>query len=113
VTRARVSLVVASLVGVGSAVWFASSWLDRSDADETCGSLWRTDLWVHVHGCTAPMMLRLVIALALTCLAIVGLWLAVVRPPIRALTVSAVIVIVAVVVLVVNEFVRSGGSLAS
>jgi hypothetical protein len=108
-----VSLVVAGVVGLGAALWFASSWLDRSDADVTCGSLWRTDLWLHVHGCAAPMTVRLVVALALACLALVGLLLAVVRPTHHALLVSAVIVIVAILVLVVNEYVRSGGSLAS
>ena len=59
------------------------------------------------------MTVRLVVALALACLAIAGLVLAVIRPPVRALTVSAVIAIVTVIVLLVNEFVRSGGSLAS
>ena len=103
------SLVTASIVCLGSAVWFASSWLDRSDADMTCGSVWRTDLWVHVPGCTAPMTVRLVVALALAALALAGLLLAAIRPPRRAQMVSAVIVIVAAVVLVVNEFVRSDG----
>jgi drug/metabolite transporter (DMT)-like permease len=108
-----VSLVAASLLCLGSAVWFASSWLDHPDEDITCGSLWRTELWRHVHGCTGPMTLRLVVALALACLALVGLLLAAIRPPRRALMVSAVIVIVAVVVLVVNEYFRSGGSFAN
>jgi len=59
------------------------------------------------------MTVRLVVAFALACLAVVGLLLAVVRPPVRSLTISAVIVLVAVVVLLVNEYVRSGGSFAS
>jgi hypothetical protein len=64
---------------------------------------------MHVHGCTAPMTVRLVVALALAALALVGLVLAAIRPPRHALMVSAVIVIVAAVALVVNEFVRSDG----
>jgi hypothetical protein len=113
VNRARVSLVAASLVCLGAAVWFASSWLDHPDEDITCGSLWRTERWLHVPGCTAPMTVRLIVALALACLALVGLFLALIRPPDRALMISATIVIVAVAVLMVNEHVRSGGSLAS
>ncbi len=112
-TRARTSLVAAGLVDLGAAVWFASSWLDRSDADVTCGSLWRSDLWLHVHGCTGSMTWRLVTALVLALLGCAGILLAIIHPPRRALMISGALTIVAALVLVVNEYVRSGGSLAN
>jgi hypothetical protein len=58
------------------------------------------------------MTVRLIVALALASLALVGFLVAVFRPPNRSLVVSTVIVIVAVVVLAVNEYVRSDGRFA-
>jgi hypothetical protein len=55
------------------------------------------------------MTVRLIVAVALACMALVGLLLAVIRPSVHALMISAFMVTVVVVVLVVNEYVRSGG----
>jgi hypothetical protein len=59
------------------------------------------------------MTARLVVAVTLASLALVALVLAAIRPPRRALMVSAVMVSVAVVVLAVNEYVRSDDLWAS
>ena len=103
------SLAAAGVVSAVAAVWFASSWLDSTNGDSTCGSLWQVGTWPHVHGCTGPMTVRLVIALLLLALALGAWWLSATTPPRRALFVSLVIVVIAAGVLVVNENVRSDG----
>ena len=107
--RARVSLVAAGVVSAVAAVWFASSWLDAPNGDSTCGALWQVGTWSHVRGCTAPMTVRLVIAVLLAALALAAWWLGATKPPKRALFVSLAIVIIAGAVLVVNENVRDDG----
>jgi hypothetical protein len=109
VIRARVSLGVAGVVSAVAGVWFASSWLDATNGDSTCGSLWQVGTWPHVRGCAGPMTVRLVIALVLAGLALGAWWLSATKPPKRALFVSLAIVVIAGGVLVVNESVRSDG----
>jgi hypothetical protein len=109
VIRARASLAVAGAVSAVTAVWFASSWLDSTNGDSTCGSLWQLGTWPHVRGCSGPMTVRLVIAVLLLALALGAWWLSATTPPRRALLVSLVIVVIAGSVLVVNENVRSDG----
>ena len=111
--RARVSLAVAGVLAAGAAVWFASSWLDHPHADVTCGSLWQVGTWRHVHGCTGPMTMRLVVALILAGLAIGALRLSMTKPPRRAVLLSLVLIVFAAAVLVVNENVRSDGRWAA
>lgn len=109
VIRARVGLAVAGLVAAFAAVWFASSWLDPPTRDSTCGNLWQVGTWRHVHGCSGPMSVRLIVAFMLAVLAVGALWLSTTKPPSRAVFLSMVIMVIVAAVLVVNENVRSDG----
>ncbi len=107
--RARASLIVAGAVSAGAAIWFGSTWLDPKQGDSTCSNLWHPGRWMHVHGCQAPMTIRLVIAVMLAGFALGAFWLSATKPPPRALLISVAIVIIAAGALVVNENIRTQG----
>lgn len=110
--RAIGGLVVTLVLCLAAAAWFAGSWVD-APPDNTCGSLWRTDLWDDSDSCVPTMALRAGVSLLLPLLPVAA-WLLTrrLRPALVGIAMGACIVVV-VVVLAVNELVRSGGAWAS
>jgi hypothetical protein len=107
--RAVVVPMVAALLLFAAAIAFASSWID-DPPDNTCGSVWRTDLWADSDDCRTTMAGR---ALGAVLIAGTGVALVVAvalgRQRRWLYITSAVSVLLAAVVLLINESVRSGG----
>jgi hypothetical protein len=101
-----VSVATAAFLALATALWFASSWIDRGDS--TCGSLWRTEYW---RGrCDGIMFVRALIsaALGLSGAYLVGV-IALRRWSTELAVVASAVIVAALCVLTGNEFVRSGG----
>jgi hypothetical protein len=101
-----VSVATAAFLALTTALWFASSWIDRGDS--TCGSLWRTEYW---RGrCDGIMFVRALIsaALGLSGAYLVGV-IALRRWSTELAVVASAVIVAALCVLTGNEFVRSGG----
>ena len=54
---------------VGGAVLVAGTWVD-DPPDSTCGSVWRTDLWMDRDDCVGSVAIRIVVALVLLGIAV-------------------------------------------
>lgn len=110
--RAIGELVITLVLCLAAAAWFASSWID-APPDDTCGSLWRSDLWDDSDSCVPTMALRAGVALLLPLLPVTA-WLLTrrQRPALVGIAMGACIAVV-VVVVAVNELVRSGGAWAA
>ncbi len=108
--------MVGGLLLVGAAVWFATSWIDTG-GDATCGSVVRSSIWLDQYagsGCARVMSIRAFVAAATFLSGVALVVAALARWPrvlARAWPILAASVGVCVVLLVVNEIVRSGGAL--
>lgn len=110
--RAIGEFVVTLVLCLAAAVWFASSWID-DPPDDTCGSLWRSDLWDSSDGCMPTMAVRAGVSLLLPLLPI-GAWLLTHRrrPALVGIAMGVCIAVVGAVI-ALNELVRSGGAWSS
>lgn len=71
-------LAVVLLVGAG---WFGATWVDPAGSDDTCGGLYRTDLWLNGPDvCTGVMLRRLGVVVLLVVIAGGFVYLAARRP---------------------------------
>lgn len=107
----RTALVFIGLSVLAGAVWFAASWIDVGDS--TCGSAVQPAAWNNSSGCEPLMPLRLAAAVAAAVLGGVVVF-AGARGTSRGRRLWGALlagcgIVVLTELLVVNEFVRSGG----
>jgi hypothetical protein len=112
----RALLVVAALIVLGTASWFAGSWVDSHTQDTTCGSVIQPRVWIHQtnSGCERVMIARSTVSAVLVVGGGALLYLGLRKRPLTrrlAIAVIAVSVVACGVILIVNEVVRSGGGL--
>jgi hypothetical protein len=110
-TRATSSRIVilAGLLVVASGLWFASSYVDDPSNDSTCGSVFFPA--ERTSECERVIPLRIGVTSVLVVLGAGVVWAAAARPSWRR-KVSIVAIsslLVALMIVIVNEFVRSGG----
>jgi hypothetical protein len=116
-TVLRASLVMAALILVGTACWFAASWVDSRAYDTTCGSVVRPEIWRQEANpsCQRVMVARAAVSAALITGGGALLYLGLRRrrcTPGFAIAAVTMTVLACGVILVVNEVVRSGGGLS-
>lgn len=110
-------MACAGLILLGTAAWFATSWIDAGE-DSTCGAVVHPTLWLSDDApktCGSVMAVRTAIAAATVGFAALLLGMAATSNVPRSITTTRVILVVsgaaALTMLVVNEAVRSGGAL--
>jgi hypothetical protein len=106
--------VLAAGMLLGASFWYASLWVD-DPPDETCGSVWRADIWPSRSGCAWPMAGRAALSILLAVAAVLAVGTAVASRRRRgassasAQSVGRVIAAAVLVLLVVNELTRPDG----
>jgi len=102
-------VILAGLLVVASGLWFASSYVDDPPNDSTCGSVFSPA--EKTAECERVIPLRIGVTSVLVVLGAGVVWAAAARPS-RHGRVSIVAIsslLVALMIVIFNEFVRSGG----
>ena len=112
----RAAIAVAGLILLGTAAWFAGSWIDTG-VDSTCGAVVHPSMWLGAgtpKNCGAVMSIRTAITVATAGIGGLLLYTAARKRVIASAAAASILAVTAasaVTMLVVNEAVRSGGAL--